>query len=53
MLVGGAMCFPFFRAQGHAVGDSLCGEEDVEPARRALDAAASGERARLELPATW
>ena len=27
------MCFPFFKAQGHSVGDSLCEEEGVEPAR--------------------
>jgi phosphoglycerate kinase len=30
------MCFPFFRAQGHETGDSLCEEEGVEPARQAL-----------------
>src|SRR5207342_1617622 len=24
ILVGGAMCFPFFRAEGHDTGDSLC-----------------------------
>jgi phosphoglycerate kinase len=36
ILVGGAMCFPFFAAQGHDVGASLCEEEGVEPARRAL-----------------
>jgi phosphoglycerate kinase len=36
VLVGGAMCFPFFRAQGHETGDSLCEEEGVEPARQAL-----------------
>jgi phosphoglycerate kinase len=35
VLVGGAMCFPFFAAQGHSVGDSLCEEEGIEPARRA------------------
>ena len=45
VLVGGAMCFPFFKAQGHEVGDSLCEEEGVEPARRAL--AAGGEKLRL------
>ncbi len=50
ILVGGAMCFPFFRAQGHATGDSLCEEEGIEPARRALEAAAEGGRADLELP---
>jgi phosphoglycerate kinase len=36
ILIGGAMCFPFFRAQGHETGDSLCEEEGVEPARQAL-----------------
>ena len=45
ILVGGAMCFPFFAAQGHEVGDSLCEEEGIEPARRVLDAA--GDRLRL------
>lgn len=30
ILIGGAMCFPFLAAQGHAVGGSLCGAEDVE-----------------------
>jgi phosphoglycerate kinase len=45
VLVGGAMCFPFFKARGHSVGDSLCEEEGVEPARRAL--AAGREKLRL------
>src|SRR3954451_16557841 len=27
VLIGGAMCFPFFKAQGHSVGSSLCEEE--------------------------
>jgi phosphoglycerate kinase len=45
ILVGGAMCFPFFAAQGHEVGDSLCEQEGIEPARRILDAA--GDRLRL------
>jgi phosphoglycerate kinase len=36
VLVGGAMCFPFFKAQGHSVGSSLCEEEGVEPARRVM-----------------
>jgi len=49
VLIGGAMCFPFFKAQGHAVGDSLCEVEGVEPARAALAKAASGG-CRLELP---
>jgi phosphoglycerate kinase len=38
ILIGGAMCFPFLKAQGHAIGDSLCAEEDVEPAAKLLDA---------------
>ena len=46
---GGAMCFPFFRALGHPTGDSLCHEEDLEPAARVL-ADARGARATLELP---
>lgn len=29
VLIGGAMCFSFFRAQGHATGDSLVEEEGV------------------------
>ena len=38
ILIGGAMCFPFFKAQGHSVGDSLCEQEGIEPARRVLGA---------------
>lgn len=49
ILIGGAMCFPFFAAQGHEVGDSLCEAEGIEPARRALETAARGG-CRLELP---
>jgi phosphoglycerate kinase len=49
ILIGGAMCFPFLAAQGHSVGDSLCSEDDVELARRAIDSAA-GARATLALP---
>jgi phosphoglycerate kinase len=36
ILIGGAMCFPFFKAQGHEVGSSLCEPEGAEPAQRAL-----------------
>jgi phosphoglycerate kinase len=39
ILIGGAMCFPFLHALGHDVGASLCAEEDLDPARRALNAA--------------
>jgi phosphoglycerate kinase len=47
--IGGAMCFPFFRVQGHGVGASMCEEAGLEPAQRAL-AASAGARAALRLP---
>ncbi len=50
LMIGGAMCFPFLCAQGHAVGDSLCCDEDTEHARRALAQAALPGQARIELP---
>ena len=49
LLIGGAMCFPFFAAQGHDVGNSLCAAEDVELARKSLESTA-GAAADLELP---
>jgi phosphoglycerate kinase len=49
LLIGGAMCFSFFRAQGIATGDSLVEEEGVELARRALEKA-DGSSCRLRLP---
>jgi phosphoglycerate kinase len=45
ILIGGAMCFPFFSAQGHEVGASLCEAEGIEPAKRIL--AAGGDKLRL------
>jgi phosphoglycerate kinase len=49
LLIGGAMCFSFFRARGIATGDSLVEEEGVELARRALEKAGTS-KCRLELP---
>jgi phosphoglycerate kinase len=49
IVIGGAMCFPFLSALGHAVGSSLCSADDVELAARALGSL-DGARARLELP---
>jgi phosphoglycerate kinase len=49
LLIGGAMCFSFFRAQGTPTGDSLVEEEGVELAREAL-AKAEGSRCKLLLP---
>ena len=37
ILIGGAMCFSFFRAQGIATGNSLVEEEGVEAGRGALE----------------
>jgi phosphoglycerate kinase len=47
--IGGAMCFPFLRMQGHAVGSSMCEEAGLEPARETLARSASS-RAELLLP---
>jgi phosphoglycerate kinase len=49
LLIGGAMCFSFFRAQGIATGDSLVEEEGVELARQALEKADASD-CRLRLP---
>jgi phosphoglycerate kinase len=49
VLVGGAMCFSFFRAQGVSTGDSLVEEEGVELAREVLQRA-RGCRCQLRLP---
>ena len=49
LLIGGAMCFSFFRAQGKPTGDSLVEEEGVELARKALAKAESSD-CRLLLP---
>ena len=46
LLVGGAMCFTFFQAQGYEVGESLVEDDYFEEARRLMDEA--GER--LVLP---
>ena len=66
LLIGGAMCFSFFRAQGLATGNSLVEAEDVEPApprgarsttrpcRRAGWASTSGRaRARYSRARSW
>jgi phosphoglycerate kinase len=58
ILIGGAMCFPFFKAQGHSIGDSLCADEDVELARAVIAGTAGtasgnggdGARATIQLP---
>jgi phosphoglycerate kinase len=49
ILIGGAMCFSFFKAEGRDTGNSLVEEEGVESARRVL-AEAEGSDTILELP---
>jgi 3-phosphoglycerate kinase len=46
LLIGGAMCFTFFKAQGHEVGKSLVEDDYLEEAKRLMDEA--GEK--LVLP---
>jgi phosphoglycerate kinase len=36
LVIGGAMCFTFLAAQGHAVGDSLCERDQLDVARQLL-----------------
>jgi phosphoglycerate kinase len=50
ILIGGAMCFPFLKAQGHPIGDSLCADEDVELAREVIAAVRGDDRATIQLP---
>ena len=49
ILIGGAMCFSFFRAQGIATGNSLVEEEGVELAGKAQAQAESAD-CELRLP---
>jgi phosphoglycerate kinase len=49
LLIGGAMCFSFFRAQGRPTGDSLVEDEGVALAAKALEEA-EHSRCRLLLP---
>jgi phosphoglycerate kinase len=49
ILIGGAMCFSFFKAEGRDTGNSLVEEEGVESAKRVLKEA-EGSDTILELP---
>jgi phosphoglycerate kinase len=49
ILVGGAMAFPFLSVQAHSIGDSLCAEEDVDPARELLERGADKLRLPVDL----
>jgi phosphoglycerate kinase len=50
ILIGGAMCFPFLKAQGHSVGNSLCADEDVELAKQVIASAGGDDQATIQLP---
>lgn len=47
LLIGGAMAYPFLKAQGHNVGNSLCSDEDVNLARGILKQKSA---AKISLP---
>src|SRR4051794_4516921 len=49
ILIGGAMCFSFFRAQGKSTGDSLVEDDDIPLAKEALDKAENSD-CRILLP---
>jgi phosphoglycerate kinase len=49
ILIGGAMAFPFLSVQGHSIGDSLCAEEDLDPARALLEKGAGKLRLPVDL----
>jgi phosphoglycerate kinase len=49
ILIGGAMCFSFFKAEGRDTGNSLVEAEGVESAKRVLSEA-EGSDTMLELP---
>jgi phosphoglycerate kinase len=49
ILIGGAMAFPFLSVQGHSIGDSLCADEDLGPARELLERGADKLRLPVDL----
>lgn len=47
LIIGGAMAYPFLKAQGHEVGTSLCSDEDVSLATSILRSDRGG---KIKLP---
>lgn len=47
ILIGGAMAYPFLKAHGHAIGKSLCSDEDVALAKQLI---AQDRGGKLQLP---
>jgi phosphoglycerate kinase len=50
LVVGGAMAFTFFAAEGKPIGDSLCEPERIDDCRRLLDGTASPGGTPIHLP---
>jgi phosphoglycerate kinase len=50
ILIGGAMAYAFFKAQGKDIGQSKLDEKDVPTAQRFLDEAGTPGRAKIMLP---
>jgi phosphoglycerate kinase len=46
VLIGGGMCFSFFKATGHQIGNSLCEDDQVDVCKALLDEFGD----RLQLP---
>ena len=49
LVIGGAMCFTFFAAMGHPIGDSLWEPDQVDTCRRLLEDSAAGGKT-IHLP---
>lgn len=49
ILIGGGMAYPFFKAQGYSVGDSLC-EDEMVPIAKGLMEKAAAKGVKLLLP---
>ena len=41
LAIGGGMCFTFFKAMGHNIGDSICEDDQVDTCKRLLDMGAN------------
>lgn len=47
LFIGGAMAYPFLKAQGYTIGKSLCSDEDVSLAKRILN---TPSKSKIVLP---
>lgn len=49
VLIGGAMCFSFFAAQGHRIGNSLVEPDMLDACRKLLDTSGADQRSRQSI----